>query len=717
MSQPQPTVTRPIVSVQKLMTKTPQELNRGLKTNIIVRFDDGVEKPLTFREVIVNRYVWDIFKLFNNLPILSTFDITNNYVAGYYVSNTLNKTYETILRYLIDNVMEPSGSRDALDAIWHKMQTTYNDIYNEIVFNNLDYVSSLDINTFLDIQLHPDLVAAMRKVNEANISKADEVAESIENAYKVLHNILTSDEYHNNKIAQGYISKTMNQKQLKQVLGPRGNITNLSEELYKKPIPSSFTSGMYGIDELGMESQTGAKALRVSTTAVSSSEFFARKMQLVMGRVERCVDGNCGQTDYEEWEVLPDNGSRDNPVKCHLPLLVGKYYYNEETKKEELITENHKHLIGKKIKLRVAYKCKWHDKRCICSRCFGQMAYNIPKHSHIGHYSATVITKEMTQKSLSFKHEISSANALPITINPLAREDFETKAEDNTHVFLRKKYVIDKVGGLKEVVFDNKKDFDISIKVAVSSARGLADITPATDVKRFAPTSVSMLYNLWLVKTNRETGEVREIPIEIRKGRKVGSFTTEFLLHIQKADYKIDADENIIIPLDGWDMNKPIIFIPDVEFSYINYSKSISKLFGASINGSGKRKVEADSETDDVYSINTQSGFLHRLFTEVNSRLSINIALIEVIVAAFSVNNYEAGDYSVAHGSESASTRNIKTILTNGSMGAAYAYQEHMDTMMSPTAFDTTQPVNHIMDVYLAPAETIADYNSHPIKI
>ena len=40
----------------------------------------------------------------------------------------------------------------------------------------------------------------------------------------------------------------------------------------------------------------------------------------------------------------------------------------------------------------------------------------------------------------------------------------------------------------------------------------------------------------------------------------------------------------------------------------------------------------------------------------------------------------------------------------------------HMDTMMNPMAFDTTQPINHIMDVYLAPAETLADYNSHPIK-
>ena len=162
-------------------------------------------------------------------------------------------------------------------------------------------------------------------------------------------------------------------------------------------------------------------------------------------------------------------------------------------------------------------------------------------------------------------------------------------------------------------------------------------------------------------------------------------------------------------------MNKPLIFIPDVEFSYINFSKSISKLFGAAING-GKRKIESDSEDDDIYSINTQDGFLHRLFTEVNSKLSVNIALFEVIVAAFSVNNYEAGDFSVAHGSPSASTRNIKTILTNGSMGGAYAYQDHMDTMMNPMAFDTTQPINHIMDVYLAPAETLADYNSHPIK-
>ena len=714
-AQPQPNITTPIVDVKRLMEKTPQDLNARLKTNIIVRFDDGVEKPLTFREVIVNRYIWDILKLFNNLPVLSSFDITNNYVSGFYVSDTLNKTYETILRYLIDNVMEPMGSRDPLESIWLKMQTTFNDIYNEIVFNNLDYVSTLDINTFLDVQLHPDLVKAMRDVANANMNKTEEVAFAIENAYKTLHNILTSPEYKNNKIAQGYISRTMNQKQLKQVLGPRGNITNLSEELYKKPIPSSFTSGMYGLDELGMESQTGAKSLRASTTAVSSSEFFARKLQLVMYRVEHVADGDCGQKDYVEWEVLPENDSKDNPVKCHLPMLVGKYYLNEETGKEEVITKHHTHLIGKKIKLRVAYKCKWSDKRCICSKCLGQMSYNIPKHSHIGHYAATVMTQEITQKILSFKHEISSANALPISINPVARNDFETKVDDNTHAYLRKKYVIDKVGGGKETIFDNKKDFDLFIKVAVSSARGLADITPATDVKRFAPTSVSMLYNIWLVKKNKATGETVEIPVEIRKGKKVGSFTTEFLLHIQKVEYTIDNEENIVIPLEGWDMNKPLIFIPDVEFSYINFSKSISKLFGAAING-GKRKIESDSEDDDIYSINTQDGFLHRLFTEVNSKLSVNIALFEVIVAAFSVNNYEAGDFSVAHGSPSASTRNIKTILTNGSMGGAYAYQDHMDTMMNPMAFDTTQPINHIMDVYLAPAETLADYNSHPIK-
>lgn len=706
-------IKRPVVKVEKLMKVSPQELNQGLKTNLTVVFSDGVKRDLTFREVVINRYVWELLNRYPGVPVLSTFDITNYYVNGYYVTSTMNQAYEVIMEYLIHNVLEPSGSRSELKYIWEIMQKTFNAVYNELVFTNLDYITSLDINMFLDVQLNPELVKAMREVTTVNINNRQEVMASIENTYKVLHKILNSEEYHGNKIAQGYISKAMRPTQLRQVLASRGNITNLYDVLFKTPIASSFTSGLYNIAELAMESHTGAKALKATNTAVSDSEFFARKLQLVMSRVERVVDGDCGNHDYVDWYVSPEIKDGETTMPAHLPFLVGKYYFNEETKSEELITRNHTNLIGKTIKLRVAYKCKHRDKRVICSKCMGHIAYNLPAHCHIGHFSVTIITDILTQKILSLKHEISSANTIDISINKEARRDFETKPNDNEYVYLKRRHVVTRVGGKREVLFDNKKHFSIAIKVAVSSARGLSDITPSTDVKRFSPIAVSVLYDMWLVKTNKETGEVKEISVDIKKDRRRGSFTTEFLLHIQKVQYDMDGDDNIIIPIDDWDMSKPIIMVPDVEFSYLSFGKAVAALFGANKNVS--RRTESTDEESEVGG-NSQDGFLYRLFTEINKKLNINIALLEVIVAGFSVTNYEADDFTVAHGADTASVRNIKTILCNSSAGAFYAYQEHLTTMTNPKIFRKTRPVNYILDVLLAPKETLEDYESNPIQ-
>ena len=237
---------------------------------------------------------------------------------------------------------------------------------------------------------------------------------------------------------------------------------------------------------------------------------------------------------------------------------------------------------------------------------------------------------------------------------------------------------------------------------------------PNTDVRRFTPASVSHLRELWLIKTNRVTGEVTEIPVFMRKGKRLGSFSTEFLIHIQKVGAKLDKDDNYIIPLAEWNLNYPIIYIPDVEFSFPSMANRVGNIFNGADGNKGKTSADNEVE-EDVTSINSQEGLLHRLFTEVNSRLDVNMALLEVLVAGYSVNNYEAGDFSLAHGSDTASVRNTKVILKNGSMGAAYAYEDHMKIMMVPEAFSTTQPLNHLMDVFLAPAETIEDYEKHPI--
>lgn len=706
------------VKASRILAVPAKRIRDEFRTNVIVVFDDGVEKPLTYKEVIVNRYIWEVLKLYIDVPILSSFDITNYYVNGSYVSNTFNKAYEVIIDYLVHNVFEPHQGLSNMPDVWKEIQETFNIIYNDVVFSNLSYITNLDIMEFLEIATDERLIKDMRKVKEVDVNDGHATSEAVHNTYKTLDNIMKDGSYPDNKLVNGYISKTMKIGSLQQILASRGKITTLSGEVYKHPIASSFTTGMYGIDELLMESQTGAKALKTTSSNISDSEYLARKLQLAAANIQRVIVGDCGQPKYVDWYVAPESGAGEEPAKAHLPSLVGKWFFNEETGQEEYITKKHTHLVGKTIKLRVAYGCKCIDKRCICSKCLGLMSYSLPPQTHLGHFACTALSQKVTQGMLSTKHNTASADGSPIHINPPARYDFEIKANSTTLVCLKKKYSPKNDEESTMNAFDNKKDFDIEIKVAADAFRGLADIAPNTDIKKFSPFAVSELHDMFLVKTNKTTGEVLEIPVEIKKSKRFGSFTTEFLLHVQKVQFSMDADNYIHIPLEDWDFALPIIVIPDVEFNYATFVANVSRLFGSTyISGHtvGRKKAEVDSEDGDIFSIATQDGFLYRLFTEVSTKLDVNIAHLEVIVAAFSVENFEAGEYGVAHGASTAVTKNIKTILFHRSCGGIYAYQEHLDSMLDPKQFDLTNNVNHLMDVFLMPTETVQEYKEHPL--
>lgn len=712
---------KPIVDVRKIMNKSIEEIRDGLKTNLIVRFDDNVERELSSREVILNRYVWDVTLLFKNIPILNTFDITQYYEEGYYVSGTFNRAYEAIVKYIILNVLLKTGNRQPMAAIWEHIQITFNRIYNEVIYSHLEYVSSLDIEDFLHIQMEPELIEVMRRVDSFDSEDKMGVSRVIDECYTILDKILRSSKYHGNKVAQGYVSKTVKKGQVQQVLGCKGVITNLNNEMYKKAIGSTYTTGLTSIADMAIEQQTGAKSIMVSKTAVSQSEYLARKIQLVSDRLEHVINGDCGSTEYLEWYVKPSVNTIDGKSLPHFPTLIGKWYLNEETGKEEIITKDDRSKIeGKTIKLRSPLKCKCLEHGCVCSKCLGILAYNIPEHGHIGHISTVSFTEKLTQFMLSLKHNIASASSLPITINNEARRDFYTKDDDNLFVYLKSK-VFEHDNDKGKLLYNNNSDYDLYLKVAGRSARGLADITPTTEVRKFSPFAVTALYDMWLIKINRETGVVNEIRVDITKDRKRGSFTIDFLEHIQALGEKLqmDTEGNYIIPVRTkdvlWRLNDPIIQVPDIEFSYSNYAKAIGNIFGASGDITTGKKSTLDDKDEDAKSINTQEGFLYRLFTEINeedkSKMNINIGLLEVVTVEFSVNDYDKNDFRLPrYKSKTVSTRNIKNILANGSLGGAYAYQQHTDTMLSPGAFDMSHPVNHIMDVYLCPEEAIVDF-------
>ena len=710
------------IDVQRLMRVSPAKLKAGLKTNLEVVFEDGVSKKLTFREIIINRYVWEVIvvidKIFKNhlnthlktdhIPIISKFDITNYYKEGFYVKSTLNKTFEAIIKWLTENLLTVTKDRSVMDLIWKRMMEINNELFNDVVFDNLNYVTSLDIMSFLDIQLQPNLTKAMKDVALSDYNNRAEVESRIEATYKELHNIMVSDKFKNNPLAKGYISGTLKPSQVRQVLASRGSITTLNGELYKKPIASSFTSGLYDISELAMESQTGAKSLKAAKDAVADSEYNARKLQLVTSRIERISDIDCGQTDYIDWYVMPPGEG----YKGDFSNMIGSWYYDPTDKIEKVITVNDKHLIGTTIKLRAVHNCKSQDKRCVCYKCFGALAYNIPKHTHIGHLSTVAFSGQLTQLQLSFKHLTSSANALSVTYNPESHGYFESVEDDNTLIKMKKRYQII-LPDDKRMIVDNSK-LNLTIKVAGRSGRGLSDINPNTDVRRFTPTSVTSLYDMAIIVKNKDDVVTAEIPIIIRKGRRAGSFTADFLAYFQKTKYIIDADGNYLIPLKDWDYNLPIILIPDVEFNYANFSKSIYNLFGMS-----SKKVRAGNSADsEDENKGSQEALLVRLFRELNTKLDINIAFLGTIIRAFSANDSEAGDFRLPQSNhDKVGTVNLANMISHSSQSVVYAFQNHTKNMLSPKAFNQINSVNNIMDVFMCPNEAIYEYKNNPIAI
>lgn len=692
------------VKAERLMDFTPQQVNKELKSKLCVVFSDG-ELEMNSHEVIVSRYLWEVIIDFikgKNMPMKKSYAINTHYNNGYYISSSINKTLECIFKDTTDLYFEPYNTSKGIDEIWQRMQDTVNIIYNEVVFKNLKYVSSININDMLEIQLVPELTEKMREVDKISLNTDNVVTKKIiSEAQLVLDKILREKPW--NKISKGYVSGNFNKNQVEQVLGPRGSITTLTNSIYSKPLGSSFTSGMYNIHEIAQESTTAARSLMLSTTAIAKSEYFARTMQLVTMVVESVVDGDCcngdtSKVDYIDWFVKPYSKNEAYEQTADLPNLVGKYYFDPVTKTEKRIEKTDKHLEGTVIKLRPAFNCKLSNPAHVCARCFGALYYNIPRHINIGHYSSTCLTKETSQRTLSDKHVTSSSSSLPIHINKEATNDFYTKENDNSHVYLRQKIEQATIEGTKEVLYNNKKDFKLEIKVYKYSANGMGDIKPDIDVKKFVIASVSYLEDMWLVKTNLETGEVEEIKVDITKGPCYGSFTVEFLEYIQQVGYILGEDDYYYIDLKDWKYAKPIVHVNDVSFNYLMLVSTIKSIFG------GKDK---EKDSGDSLDIRTREGLLEKLFNEINNKLSINIALIEILVYAFSCKDYENGVYTLGRNSENVTTRSISDIMTHTSMGGAYAWERHLKNMLDPYSFIMTNARDHILDVTVTPQEAL----------
>lgn len=662
-----------VLPVRELYKYQPIELLDNLKTNLIILFEDNVTVNMTYKEIVLQRYVFELNILVPEMAIVSKYCISNFYTNDIYTAKTINKCFEVILEDIVRSFVKPIDSRELLPLCYSRMYDIVNKIYNEIVYANVEYSNSINILDFLEVQFDDNLIEAMKEVQ----SKKD--VDSVNKTYKILDDIMyNKPELKNNIIARGYVAGTVNPNQIKQMLASRGYVTEIDSNIFKYPIASSFVLGMTDIYDLSIESRSGAKALFLSNKAVQESEYFARELQLVTMIVEKLVDGDCGNKDYMDWYVRP----KEISGKSDLDNLLGKRFLNEETNKEEVITKYHTNLEGKTIKLRTAMNCKLEDKRCICTACFGDLSYGMHKHTNIGHFSSTEVTQKLTQSILSTKHLTSSATSNDIKLDNNAKLFFNVKNKNN---YAFKANLINKVRTSYKMIINQ------------SDAFGLKDLNSNVDVYKLNPARVTRIESIIIV-TSDPTGKEEYFPIVIREANKYGSFTYEFLEYIIKEGYTLDDNDRYVINLDNWTSTMNVITMPELEYNFLALAKNIKSEF----KYMKIKKGDKSSETPE--------SLLQKLFDLVNTKLDVNIALLEVIIYSFSVMSIKDNNYDLGRNSDDTQLMRIKGIITNRSLGAGYAWEEVVSTILSPRSFDGKNAVSHPLDVLLKPNEVIKEF-------
>ena len=658
-----------VIDVKHLLSLDKFDVYKKVQSSGSIRFEDESMISYNSHEIKLIRFLLDpIVKLgvYKDVYLGSLLDIKTMYSNGIYTSKTIDKFITVLTEYFVRSYVEEKKlSKKILIKFYKYCYEMIDDVYNHIVYDNLEYVTDINIVDFISIQDDPELKEAMM------LAKIEKSQETVNNTYTVLEKVMRKEEFKNNPISEGYIAGTMNPNQLKQMLGARGFVTEINNHIFSVPVTASYVEGMSNIYEFAIDSRSGAKALYLTVVAVEKAEYLARELQLVTTIVERITDNDCGSKDYLDWYVRTpeeNNGNSD------LPKLLGKYYLDEETGTIKSIRKSDKHLEGKTIKLRHVMGCKEKNPKHVCQKCFGEMGYNLFSHNNTGYISTTHSSHKVTQNLISTKHLTQSAKAESLDLSDEVSKYFITKANN---YYFRANVNFGK--GTHKLIIEQAELN--GLKVITSGSLSPDKINPARSSK---------LKTVFLEVNNKAGTDL--VSINLHNKSSFGVLSKEGIKYIMENEYVLDSYDRVVIDLEKWNSKDPLFYTPEVEFSYLDLANEIKSMF----------KTMKEDETPE--------SLLQKFFDAVNNRLSINLSLLEVVVYGFTVYDYEKGDFRLSRNSPNPSVRRLDNIIINRSLGVSYGWERLLNIIFNPKVYYGKNAISTPMDLVIKPNEVVNKY-------
>lgn len=655
------------VLARNLLAYSTNQLWDNLEGDFILVMDDG-EVETNEKGVLYSSYTWDYHRRFPNTPLLLKHHV--NVVTKGQPSGT--DTHLDLINNVLWSFVEAYGAdfKDVEELIDIGALMSYevsNTMYNDLSHRLEADVTSLDILDLIQFTKHPALMAAVEKMENTDqgVAKVNDLVLSL----------TKTEEFKNNSMAFVMRAKLVSQGQALQCLAPLGFRTDIDSDIFTRSIiRRGFTQGLRGFIDSMVESRSAAKALIFSTDPLQKSEYFSRRQQLICQNVRHLHRGDCGSTHYLPWLIRDERMDNATKLESDLKTLAGKYYLDEESGSLRILLDTDHHLIGKTLKLRSAVAgCNHPDPYGVCEVCYGATSLAIPSNTNLGHITCVSMTADLGQLIMSTKHFEGSS----------AVEGIALKAHE-------KLYLSALVNGGKYYLSERLTACSVKLVVAASQVPGLTDVNLVDDVEQLNISRVSDFDTIILMV--EDSAGLDTVPLTVSVNGRLSNMTHELLRHIKKVGWTVTKSDNYIIDMKGWNFADPILVLPMRHFNMSDHQQEIADMLEATIK-------DLDYRSNVVNPCNMLIEF-HDL---VNRRLSINLAILEIILYSSMVVSATDEDYGLPKPWTSSGVGVKQLLLTRRSLSTTMGFERHRDVLTDPLSYTLTNRMDHIMDPLLMP--------------
>lgn len=657
-----------VIKARDVLKMTPQQILKSFPKTVDVIYDDGIKVTSTSRKLVYSWFIWEFHRRYSILPLHHEHHVDSVLNGQLLSSNTHIDMFTRICKQLIlvHNLSSHAEKEYILEIIYY----ITNQLHNELPKLAGRYVMTLDILDILELS-QDERVLEMKEKME---SKTDSIEKFYNSAHKV---ILDDPKYRSNNLVQFIRMKILNINQVNQCILARGFPIEVTGTILSTPILSNYAKGMYKLYDYVAESRGAAKHLYAAEAPLQQAEYFARRLQLAGMVVTGVSDTDCGTTNYLTWFVKPPSANYSGDLR----FLKGKIYLDGVTNKLKDITGKEHHLVGKFIKLRSVIYCQEKDPHKVCPVCFGLLHHNVSRFANLGHLCDANLTQQLTQTLLSTKHHISSAIGSEI----LLKEDAQR--------YLRFFYPT-----MSFYLKPFNKTSKYKMIVRRETALGITDLKLLKNIDTVNVKRISQLSEI-IIQETLANGSVAEIQVKIEQNKRYGYLSYEFLKFIKDVGWTTNEYDFFVFDLTNWDIKQPLIRVPDMEYSYSDHVDQIAGLIE-----SKDKKIYGRIKPD------TPEELLQELFDLVNSKISANIALLEVMV--YAVMTPGVNDYGMARNVPAPIVNIARNIISNRSLGPAYAYEGQAEIISNPRSFFQQNRPDSPVDTFVAPKQVVSSMYS-----